>query len=422
MKRRSIVLALVFSLLAAPVVGANGLPVAKPEQVGLSAERLERIGQVLRTDVERGRIAGAVVLVARKGRVAYLASVGFRDQTAGAPMTPDAIFRIASMTKPIVTVAAMTLYEEGRLFPSDPVSKYIPAFGKLQVGVERVEPGTGQHVVSTVPAEREMTIQDLMRHTSGLTYGNRGTSAIHKMYPESSNVSSQTLTMDEFIERLARTPLLHQPGTTWEYGLSTDVLGRVVEIVSGQPLARVLAERIFQPLKMTDTGFLVSEAKRSRIAQPLPTHPDTGKAYTVPDPTVPRKFDCGGGCGVSTAPDYARFAQMLLNRGVLDGARILSAKTVGYMTSDHLGPSISRGPAYYAGPGYTWGLGFAVRQETGIAPIAGSPGDFFWPGAFATYWWADPKEEMVVVSMMQSPLGRHYQQVLRSLVLQAITE
>src|SRR5580765_2831006 len=337
MTRLSIVLALLVSLLAAPVVGADGLPVAKPEQVGLSSERLARIGAVLRADVERGRIPGAVVLVARKGRIAYLEGVGFLDKTAGAPMSPEAIFRLASMTKPMVTVAAMTLYEEGRLFPSDPVSKYLPAFSKLQVGVERVEPGTGKSVVYTVPPEREMTIQDLMRHTSGLTYGNRGTTAIHKMYPESSNVSSQTLTMDEFIERLARTPLLYQPGTTWEYGLSTDVLGRVVEVVSGKPLAQFLEERIFQPLKMTDTGFLVSAAKRPRIAQPLPTNPDTGKEYTVPDPSVPRKFDCGGGCAVSTAPDYARFAQMLLNRGVLDGARVLSPKIIDYMTSDHLG-------------------------------------------------------------------------------------
>ena len=190
MKPRSIVLALLVSLVFAPVVRADGLPTAKPEQVGLSSERLGRIGQVLRGDVERGRIPGAVVLVARKGRVAYLEAVGFRDKAVGTPMTPDAIFRIASMTKPMVTVAAMTLYEEGRLFPSDPVSKYLPGFARLQVGVERVDPSTGKSVVSTVPAEREMTIQDLMRHTSGLTYGNRGTTPIHKLYPESSNASS----------------------------------------------------------------------------------------------------------------------------------------------------------------------------------------------------------------------------------------
>ena len=402
-------LVLVFSLLAAARAGAADLPTAKPEQVGLSSERLDRMTQVLRVDVERGRIPGAVVLVARKGRVAYLESVGFRDKTAGTPMTPDAIFRIASMTKPLVTVAALSLYEEGRLFLSDPVSKYIPAFKGQKVGVERV------------PAEREMTIQDLMRHTSGLTYGNRGTTEVYKMYPESSNVSSLTLTMDEFIDRLSKAPLLYQPGTRWEYSLSTDVLGRVVEIVSGKPLGEFLAERIYRPLKMTDTTFLVPGDKRARLAQPLPTHPDTGAEYKLADPTVPRKFDCGGGCAVSTAGDYARFAQMLLNRGALDGARVLAPKTVELMTADHLG-AIARGTEYYAGPGYTWGLGLAVRQSNGLAPMAGSAGDYFWPGAFATYWWADPKEQMVVVSMMQSPLGRHYQQALRALVLQAITE
>ena len=422
MKRRSVVLALLLSLMIAPVAGASGLPAAKPEAVGLSAERLDRIAQALRADVERGRISGAVVVVARKGRLAYLQAVGFRDKEANAPMTNDAIFRIASMTKPIVTVAALSLNEEGRLLLSDPVSKYLPAFSKLQVGVERADPATGQSIVATVPVAREMTIQDLMRHTSGLTYGNRGSSQIHKMYPESSNAASVTLTGDELIERLGKPPLLYQPGTTWEYSLSTDVLGRVVEVVAGKPLGQVLEERIYRPLKMTDTGFLVPADKRGRVAQPLPVHPDTGKAYTVPDPTVPRKFDCGGGCAVSTAADYTRFAQMLLKRGILDGARVLSARTVDYMTSDHLGSSISRGPAYGAGPGYTWGLGVAVRQDKGLAPIPGSAGDFFWPGAFATYWWADPKEDMVVVSMLQAPLGRHYSHLVRSLVYQAIVE
>ena len=409
MKRCSIALALLLIVVAAGRALAAELSAAKPEQVGLSSERLDRITQVLRADVERSRIPGAVVLVARKGRVAYLQPVGFRDKTASTPMTADAIFRIASMTKPIVTVAALSLYEEGRLLLSDPVSKYIPAFKNQTVGLERA------------PAEREMTIQDLMRHTSGLTYGNRGTTEIYKMYPESSNVSSLTLTMDEFIERLSKTPLLYQPGTRWEYSLSTDVLGRVVEIVAGKPLAEVLAERVYRPLKMTDTTFLVAADKRARLAQPLARHPDTGAEDKLADPTVPRKFDCGGGCAVSTAGDYARFAQMLLNRGVLDGARVLAPKTVELMTADHLGP-ISRGTGASAWPGYTWGLGLAVRQDKGIAPIPGSAGDYYWPGAFATYWWADPKEEMVVVSMMQSPLGRHYQQIVRTLVYQAIAE
>jgi CubicO group peptidase (beta-lactamase class C family) len=408
MKRVPVAVVLLFSFLTGSLLAAE-LPTAKPEQVGLSSHRLERIGRVLRDDVERGRIPGAVVVVIRKGKVAHTLAVGFLDKAAGTPMKPDAMFRIASMTKPMVTVAALTLYEEGRLLLGDPVSKYIPAFKDQRVGLERA------------PTEREMTIQDLMRHTSGLTYGNRGTSEIYKMYPESSNASSLTLTMDEFIERVSHAPLLYQPGTRWEYSLSTDVLGRVVEVVTGKPLAEVLAERVYRPLNMTDTTFLVPPAKRKRIAQPLPTHPDTGAEYTLADPTVPRKFDCGGGCAVSTARDYARFGQMLLNRGALDGARVLAPKTVELMTADHLG-SIARGQNYYAGPGYTWGLGLAVREKKGISPMAGSAGDYFWPGAFATYWWADPKEEMVVVSMMQSPLGRHYQQVLRALVFQAIAE
>ncbi len=407
MMRRSIAIALLLSLLAIGHAVAIDLPTTKPEQVGLSSERLERIGQVLRADVERGRIPGAVVVGARKGRVASVQAVGFRDKAAGAPMTPDSIFRIASMTKPIVTVAALSLYEEGRLLPSDPVSKYIPAFKNRTVGLERT------------PAEREMTIQDLMRHTSGLTYGNRGKTEIYKLYPESSNVASLTLTMDEFIEQLSRTPLLYQPGTRWEYGLSTDVLGRVVEIVSGKSLGEVLAERVYRPLKMTDTTFLVPADKRTRIAQGLPTHPDTGAEFKLADPSVPRKFDCGGGCAVSTAGDYARFAQMLLNRGSLDGARVLSSRTVEFMTSDHLG-AISRGTGATGWPGYTWGLGVAVRQDKGIAPIPGSSGDFYWPGAFATYWWADPKEELAVVFMTQSPLGGHYAHLMRGLVYQAI--
>jgi CubicO group peptidase (beta-lactamase class C family) len=404
---RALVLLLAFSCTTAAL--AADLPTAKPGEVGLSAERLGLLGQALRADVEKGRIPGAVVLVARRGRVAFVEAVGFRDAATRSPMPPDAIFRIASMTKPMVTVAALSLYEEGRLFLDDPVSKYIPAFKGQTVGLERAA------------AAREMTIQDLMRHTSGLTYGNRGKSEIYTRYPESSNAASLTLTMDEFIDKLAKAPLLYQPGTQWEYSLSTDVLGRVVEIVAGKPLQQVLVERIYRPLDMTDTAFVVSADKRTRLAQPLPKHPDTGADYTVPDATAPRKFDCGGGCAVSTARDYARFAHMLMNRGVLDGARVLAPKTVELMTSDHLA-GIARGPGYYAGAGYTWGLGLAVREDRGGAPMLGSAGDYFWPGAFATYWWADPKEQMVVVSMLQSPLGRHYAQLVRALVYQAIVE
>src|SRR2546427_8593767 len=243
----------------------------------------------------------------------------------------------------MVTGAALSLYEEGRLLLSDPVSKYIPAFKDQKVGLERAA------------VEREMTIQDLMRHTSGLTYGNRGTTEIYKMYPQSSNESSLTLTMDEFIERLSKAALLYQPGTRWEYSLSTDVLGRVVEIVAGKPLGEVLAERVYRPLKMTDTTFLVPSDKRARIAQGLPTHPDTGAEIKLADPTVAKKFDCGGGCAVSTAGDYARFAQMLLNRGTLNGVRVLGSPTVELMTADHP-RAISHRTRASSWPGYTWGL------------------------------------------------------------------
>jgi CubicO group peptidase (beta-lactamase class C family) len=410
--------ALALVLLGVVPVAASGLPAAKPEDVGLSGARLERIGQALRADVERERIAGAVVLVARRGRVAYLEAVGFRDKAASARMTPDAIFRIASMTKPIVSVAAMSLHEEGRLQLSDPVSKYFPSFAGLKVAVES---GEGADLVG-VPPQRAMTIQDLLRHTSGLTYGNRGTRRVHQMYPQSSNVASTQLTGEEFIDRLGKVMLLSHPGTRWEYSLSTDVLGRVVEVVSGKPLAEFLDERISRPLKMTDTSFLVAAEGRDRLAQALPKHPDTGAAVSLPDPTVKRKFDCGGGCLVSTAGDYARFAQMLLNRGTLDGARVLGRKTVEYMTSDHLGPSVSRGNAYGAGAGYTWGLGFAVREAGGLAASNGSAGDYFWPGAFGTSFWVDPKEEIVVVYMMQAGagMGGHYRSLLRGMVLQAL--
>jgi len=423
MKPFSILFAVLSLLLAALPAGATGLATATPEEVGLSTSRLARITETLKSDVDRGRIPGAVVVIARKGRVAYAQAIGFRDKAAGSPMTPDAIFRIASMTKPMVSVAAMMLYEDGRLFVADPVSKYIPALGKMQVGVERVDPMTGKSVLALMPADREMTIQDLLRHTSGLTYGNRGTTLIHQAYPTSSSSVSREITSEEFIARLSKAPLLFSPGTKWEYSFSSDVLGRVVEVVSGQPLGQFLAERLWGPLKMTDTAFHVPPAKQGRLAQALATDPDTGKPVTIPDVTVPAKFECGGGCAVATAADYVRFAQMMLNRGSLDGTRVLGRKTVEYMTSDHLGPITGAGD-YLPGPGYGFGLGFAVRRDTGVASLTGTAGDYNWGGAYGTAFWIDPKEQLVVVSMTQAPgaIRTHYRQLLKSFVLQAITD
>ena len=424
MKTLAMMLAAVVALLAAPPAGAQGLPAAKPEEVGLSSERLARIGAILRNDVERGRIPGAVIMVARRGRLAHVETVGFRDKAAGAQMTRDAIFRIASMTKPMVSVAAMVLYEEGHLLMADPVSKYLPALAKRQVGIEKTDPVTGKTMFYTVPAEREITVQDLLRHTSGLPYGARGTSRIHAQYPASSSTTAREMTGAEFIDRLGKAPLLHQPGSNWEYGFSSDVLGRVVEVVSGKTLGQFLEERIFRPLRMPDTGFVVPSGKHARLAAGFATDPDTGKPVTLPDATTAPKFECGGGCAVSTAGDYVRFAQMLANRGTLDGVRLLGRKTVEYMTSDHLGPAIGPGTDYIPGPGYGFGLGFAVRRAAGVADLNGSAGDFNWGGAYGTYFWVDPKEELVVVSMTQAPgpIRLYYRHLIKSLVLQAIAD
>jgi CubicO group peptidase (beta-lactamase class C family) len=424
MKTLLLALATLLLLLTAPTARAQGLPSAKPEDVGLSFERLARIGTILRDDVERGRIPGAVIMVVRKGKLAYVQSVGFRDKATGAPMTADSIFRIASMTKPMVSVATMMLYEEGRLLMSDPVSKYLPALAHRQVGVERVDPVTGKTVFQTVSAEREMTIQDLLRHTSGLPYGARGASKVHAMYPASSSMAARELTGQEFIDRLGKAVLLHQPGTNWEYGFSTDVLGRVVEVVSGKTLGQFLQERLFQPLRMPDTGFVVPPEKHARLAAGFATDPDTGKPVTLPDAKTAPKFECGGGCAVSTAGDYIRFGQMLANRGTLDGARILGRKTVEYMTADHLGTTIGTGTDYIPGAGYGFGLGFAVRRGAGLADLNGSAGDFNWGGAYGTYFWVDPKEELVVVSMTQAPgpIRVYYRHMIKSLALQAIAD
>jgi len=411
--------ALLLALLLPRPVLAAGLPPAKPEEVGLSSTRLALIERTLRAEVEKGRIPGAVVLVARKGRVAYLTSVGMRDPNGKAPMTPDAIFALASMTKPMASVAAMMLYEEGRLLLGDPVSKYLPAVGRMQVGVERTD-ATGKTTLLLVPVEREMTIQDLLRHTSGLTYNGRGSTAVHKLYPETAAVRSAG--PDEFIALIAKAPLRFQPGTKWEYSHATDVLGRVVEVVAGTSLGAFLDERLWKPLGMTDTGFWVPADKRARLARPFDQDPATGKAPDMRDVTTPPKFECGGGCAVGTAGDYARFAQMLLNQGSLDGVRILGRKTVEYMTADHLGPAVSRGGDYSPGDGYGFGLGFAVRTSSGVASTTGSAADFHWSGAYGTSFWVDPKEQLVVVTMMvnPSPTRTHYRLLMRSLVLQAL--
>lgn len=405
---------------------ADPLPRAEPEEVGMSSERLARIGSALKADVEAGRIPGAVVAVARKGRLVYFEAIGYRDKAKNAPMTRDAIFYLASMTKPMVSVGALTLYEEGRLLMTDPISKYLPV-GKNPVAVARTD-AEGKSVIETVPAKREITVLDLLRHTSGIPC----VAAWKKLRPVRCNPGSgtvvTTMTSEQFLAKLASLPLLHQPGTVWDYSLDTDVLGLLQEAVTGQKLGQFLQERLWQPLGMTDTGFSLSPEKRERLAQPLPNDPDTGKRQSIWAATKLLKFECGGACAASTAGNYLRFAQMLLNKGRLGETRILSRKTVEYMTTNQLGPDIgNRLPERFPREnrvGYGYGLGVGVRTQTGVGGPIGSARDYFWFSAWGPYFWVDPEEQLAVVYMAQTPsrIRAHYRNLLAPLVLQSITD
>jgi CubicO group peptidase (beta-lactamase class C family) len=380
---RVISIAVAFALVST-LARAGELPSAEPAQVGLSSERLSRITQMLRADSEKGTIPGAVLLVARHGKIALFEAVGLSDPGTKAPMTRDTLFRIYSMTKPITTVSAMMLFEEGRLQLSDPVAKYIAPFGGVKVGVEKPAGEGVKPTLELVAAKRPMSLQDLMRHTSGLTYGFFGDLLVKKQYVESGLMAGD-YTNAEFVERLAKLPLAFQPGTTWDYSYSTDVLGRVVEVIEGKTLLQVMEQRLFEPLGMKDSSFYVTDkAKHPRIAEPFPNDRSIGTGVEFNDPRESSKWESGGGGLMSTAMDYARFAQMLLNGGMLDGKRYLSPKTVAYMASDHTAGVITPGPYYLPGAGYGFGLGFAVRRENGVAPFAGTAGDYYWGRAGGT--------------------------------------
>ena len=433
MKRVS-ALVCVFVLMAS-VAWGRSLPTVEPEKVGLSSERLQRIGRVFQQEIDQGRLPGAIVLIARKGEVAYFESFGLRDPASEAPMPKDAIFRIYSMTKPLVSVAAMILMEEGRLQLADPVSKFLPEFAELQVSVPQTD-AFGSVAYTRVPAERQVTVQDLLRHTAGLAYGEiTGNTEVKEVYaaigvykPDGLPFEARDVAPAEEIVGLAKAPLIHQPGTVWEYSLATDVLGRVVEKASGMRLGDFLEQRLFGPLGMVDTGFSVPEADMARLAEPLATDPATGNPNELIDVSTQPANDSGGAGAVSTASDYSLFAQMLLSGGQLDGARILSPTTVRLMASDHLGSRIAApatpGELLLGTPGYTFGLGFAVREEPGIAAIPGSEGEFMWAGYAGTYFWIDPKEELVGVLMTQAPgpSRAYYRRHVKQLVYQAIVE
>jgi CubicO group peptidase (beta-lactamase class C family) len=424
MHMRALLLALATALLSSNVF-ADPLPSSSPEQVGLSSERLQHLTAALQTEVDRNRIPGAVIAIARKGHLAYFEAVGFRDPEARIPMPRDAIFSIASMTKPMVSVGIMILHDEGKLFLSDPVGKYLPALARMQVATIKTD-GGGESRVETAPAKRQPTIQDLLRHTSGFTYGSSGATKAHGMWPISSGLSSLTYSGSEFVAALSKAPLIDEPGTVWDYGVSVDVLGLVIEAISGQSLGAFMQQHLWQPLGMVDTGFSIPQAKKARYALAFRNDPFTNSPQTALHlASEPMKFECGGGCAVSTAMDYLRFAQMLLNKGTLNGRRILSRKTVELMISDQLGEGVrERTTTPTLAEGYSFGLGFSVRSQASRAALAGSPGDFGWGGAFGTSFWVDPEEDLAVVFMAAAPgyMGQVLKVLVKNLVLASIID
>jgi len=416
-------------------VQAQGLPAAAPETVGMSAQRLGQISAVLKREIEQGNLPGVVVMVARKGRLVYSEAIGLQDNQAGKPMPKDAIFRLYSMTKPLVSMAAMMLVEDGTIELTDPVSKFLPAMKQMQVSVAHTDPVLAKITYTLQSAAREMTVQDLLRHSAGLAYGQitqnvpvREAYTKARLYDPAGDYDLRDLSPSEFVDAVARSPLAHQPGTVWEYSIATDVLGRVVEAASGQRLAEFLSDRLFKPLAMHDTAFWVPKDKLQRLAQPLAVDRLSGKPNKLIDVSALPKNDSGGAGGVSTAADYLRFSQMLLNGGQLDGVRIVSRATVALMASDHLGARIdapfSPGELLLGTPGYTFGLGFAVRQGPGIAGVPGSTNEFMWAGYGGTYFWIDPQEQITAVYMSQapSPMRAYYRKLFKQLVYAAIVD
>jgi CubicO group peptidase (beta-lactamase class C family) len=401
-------------LLVSSAVLAQPLPVAAPEQAGFSKEGLARIDRFFEREIAENRVPGAVVAIARDGKLVHYKAYGFLNKATNERMPLDAIFQLASMTKVMASVGGLALNEEGRLPLKSRLDEYFPAFAKMTVGAEGREPA------------KPIFIHDLYRHTSGITYGGRGSTPVHKLYPAGSAGAAAQYTGEEFLAKLASLPLLYQPGTVWDYGFSTDVLGLVIEKVTGQKLGDYLKAALWDRLRMPDTHFDVPADKRKRLARPLPNDPIDGKPQRIAALDQPAKFHCAGACAFSTVGDYLRFGQMLLDGGILEGRRVLSPKSVAVMTSDHLGDAI-RNQVAGTEPhrdGYGFGLGVAVRLHSGVAATPGSKGDYTWNGANGTSFWADPRERLVVVAGTAAPgeIRKYYREQMGALVYGAMTE
>ena len=389
------------------------LPQAKPEALGLSRLRLQRMSDAFKREIDKGTLPGATVMVARRGQVGWFEALGRQNPEASTPMALNSIFRIFSMTKPIVSVGIMMLIEDGHFLLSDPVAKFIPEFADQKVGVEN----NGK--LDLVPVKRAMTVQDLLRHTSGITYDHTGNGLVQQLYQQS-RLRSRKITNAEHAALVAGMPLMCQPGAEWNYSRSTDILGRIIEVVSGKSLGAFLTEHILAPLQMAETAFHTGAENAGRLAEPFPADPWNGDKVQLFNMLEKPVMESGGGGLVSTTMDYARFCQMLLNGGVLDGTRIIGRKTQQLMASDHLAPHVKvDSPLMPAGHGF--GLGFAVRTHQGLAPFPGSPGQFFWSGMAGTFFFIDPAEDLFAVFMMQGPGQREYiRTLLRDLIYAAV--
>jgi CubicO group peptidase (beta-lactamase class C family) len=389
------------------------LPHARPEQIGLSPVRLQKMSDAFKREVDKGTVPGVTVMVARRGQIGHFEAIGRQSPAATTPMAHNTIFRIFSMTKPIVSVGIMMLLEEGHFLLSDPVAKFIPEFARQKVGVER----NGK--LELVGVQNPMTIQDLLRHTSGITYDHTGNSLVQQLY-KGSQLRNRKITNAEHASMVAELPLICQPGAEWNYSRSTDILGRIIEIISGKSLGAFLTERILAPLQMAETAFHSAAENAGRLAEPFPTDPWSGEKVQLFDMLEKPVMESGGGGLVSTTMDYARFCQMLLNGGTLEGNRIIGRKTLELMASDHLTPEVKIQGALMP-PGHGFGLGFAVRTKPGIAPFPGSVGEFFWSGRAGTFFWINPREDLFAVFMMQGPEQRQYMRsLLRDLVYAAV--
>ena len=402
----------------APGLRPSGSRPLFPDAAGFCPQRLERLTAVLQGEVAARRLPGAVAVIARRGKLALFNSVGALDPATGAPMASDAVFRIYSMTKPILSVAVMMLMEQGKLLLSDPVAKFLPEFAKQQVASLK------EGAVVTRAARQPATIQDLLRHTAGLTYEFMGSTSVQRQYAQA-RMGSRERTLAEFTQELAHLPLMFEPGTAWEYGRATDVLGRVVEVVSGQGLSDYLTHHVLKPLGMHETWFAVPPEHHGRIAQPFAKDPEGGVPMRMIDVRENAALASGGGGLASTALDYARFLQFMVNQGELDGVRLLGPRTVAYMTADHLGdiPVHSSASRALLPAGHGFGLGFAVRKTRGVDTVPGSVGSYFWGGMAGTTFFVDPQEELFAILMLQAPNQREYYRMLfRDLVYAALVD